>query len=110
MSVRHSPGPWTFHPFLTASENHKGWVVCARNGHNRIAEVYPHPENGDPEQEANAALIASAPDLKRQRDELLAVAKHIIKTWETPRFDETDQVHLPIGELRAVVAECEIEE
>jgi hypothetical protein len=62
----HTPGPWEFVPKITASENHKGFFIRAekvtRNGKWALAEVQPGDEDGNLG-EANARLIAAAPDL-----------------------------------------------
>jgi hypothetical protein len=59
-------GPWEFTAKLSASENHKGFFVRAekatRNGKWALAEVQPGDEDGKLG-EANARLIAAAPDL-----------------------------------------------
>jgi hypothetical protein len=64
--MKHTPGPWEFVPKLTASENHKGFFVRAekatKNGKWALAEVQPGNEDGKLG-EANARLIAAAPDL-----------------------------------------------
>lgn len=63
-----TPGPWEFTSKLTASENHKGFFIRAekatRNGKWALAEVQPGDEDGKLG-EANARLIAAAPDLLR---------------------------------------------
>lgn len=62
----HTPGPWEFVAKLSASENHKGFFIRAekatRNGKWALAEVQPADEDGRIG-EANARLIAAAPDL-----------------------------------------------
>lgn len=62
----HTSGPWEFVPKLSASENHKGFFIRAekasRNGKWALAEVKPSDEDGNLG-EANARLIAAAPDL-----------------------------------------------
>lgn len=66
-------GPWEFVPKLTASENHKGFFVRAekttRNGKWAFAEVQPGDEDGKLG-EANARLIAAAPELLDALQEL----------------------------------------
>jgi hypothetical protein len=66
----HTPGPWTQDPFLSASENDKGFRVSAPDARFRyvwIADVSPVIDNdrGDASEEgkANASLIAAAPDM-----------------------------------------------
>ena len=72
--MKHTPGPWEFLPKLTASENHKGFFVRSEkatgNGKWSLAEVHPGDEDGNLGN-ANAALIAAAPDLLAALLELL---------------------------------------
>jgi len=59
-------GPWEYVPKLTASENHHGFFVRAekatKDGKWALAMVQPGDEDGKLG-EANARLIAAAPDL-----------------------------------------------
>src|SRR5574337_1971996 len=59
-----TPGPWQYASKLTASENHRGFFVRAPNRHGMwaLAEVLPGDEDGILG-EANARLIAAAPEL-----------------------------------------------
>lgn len=61
-----TPGPWEYVQKLTASQNHKGFFIRAekatRNGKWALAEVQPGDEDGKLG-EANASLIAAAPEL-----------------------------------------------
>lgn len=57
----HSGGPWKYYERLSSSENHKGWIV--RSPDSPIAEVYPLGSDPRPEAEANARLIAAAPEM-----------------------------------------------
>lgn len=56
----HSVGKWTYHAKLSGSENHRGFNVYGRDF--CIAHVIPVDPDGH-EGEANARLIAAAPDL-----------------------------------------------
>ena len=66
----HTRGNWEVVPKLTASENHKGFRIWCE-GKGWIADVSPRDEDGTVGG-ANARLIADAPMLLQQRDELLA--------------------------------------
>ena len=61
-----TPGPWSTYTILQPSENHRGWEIAPKRG-NRVAAVYPMctEDGSDPSEEAqaNARLIAAAPDL-----------------------------------------------
>lgn len=59
---KYTPGPWEQFAKLTASENHKGFDVQDVASQHWIATVGPRDMDGI-EGEANAHLIAAAPDL-----------------------------------------------
>jgi len=61
MSAKHTPGPWQHSAKLSASENHRGFTVWNSDGWG-LADVQPADEDGR-EGEANARLIAAAPEL-----------------------------------------------
>lgn len=56
-----TPGPWSFHAKLTASENHKGYRLADKDGA-WLGDLSPCDEDGK-EGGANARLIAAAPEL-----------------------------------------------
>lgn len=60
--AEHTPGPWEQYAKLTASENHKGFEVQDVASQHWVATVGPRDMDGN-EGEANARLIAAAPDL-----------------------------------------------
>jgi hypothetical protein len=67
-----TPGPWRYVPFLSGSENHKGFCVQQvgrRRGKYAVAEVYPLDQDGI-EGQANARLIAAAPSLYKQLEKI----------------------------------------
>jgi hypothetical protein len=57
---KHTPGPWQYSTKITASENHRGFSIRAARW--SISDVQPIDVEGE-EGEANARLIAAAPDL-----------------------------------------------
>lgn len=57
----HTPPVWTYGPVLTWSENHRGFDIYGPDGFT-IAGVMPLDVDGV-KGEANAALIAAAPEL-----------------------------------------------
>lgn len=57
----HTEGPWTFQARPSGSENHKGFRICGPEFFIAL-EVIPVDQDGK-EGEANARLIASAPEL-----------------------------------------------
>jgi hypothetical protein len=62
MRAAHTPGPWYSVARLSASENHKGYLIGGGDPNERIAEVYPIDEDGI-KGGANAILLAAAPEL-----------------------------------------------
>lgn len=58
---RHTPGPWIYSAKLSGSENHRGFGIRSTDGW-ALADVQPADEDGATG-EANARLIAAAPDL-----------------------------------------------
>jgi hypothetical protein len=80
MSAQHTPGPWSLHPYgageslVVGDDTSKPWISWKYSvglGSKIITEVsacsdggqgYPRPDN-KPECEANARLIAAAPEL-----------------------------------------------
>lgn len=67
----HTPGPW--------KADHAGFMVHSGDGQKVIARVdYWEGRNADVrEADANLRLIASAPAIKDQRDDLLEALKHV---------------------------------
>lgn len=56
MSAKHTPGPWLVSPFVARVDNPRDNLpICAL--------LWPTDERSEDETEANARLIAAAPDL-----------------------------------------------
>lgn len=93
--MSHTPGPWEYVAKLTASENHRGFFVRAekatRNGKWALADVQAGDENGRLG-EANARLIAAAPDLLAALEAVLSVADR--------KTDEFDAARAAIAKAR----------
>ena len=73
-TTKHTPGPWGL-----ALGELMGASVTAENGDRIIAEVvYPYETTGwGPEDEANARLLAAAPDLLAALEELKRTIKQL---------------------------------
>lgn len=65
--TKHTPGPWTVSPLGSEEEGTLVLWVTKRGG---ICRLYDHASYGDGENRANAALIATAPDLLEALREL----------------------------------------
>lgn len=82
---QHTKGPWK-------TWGHNGCLVVDSNGL-QVADTFhgiPVLHRSDAECRANAKLIASAPDLLKQRDELLEVVREFIQTMDSlPDSNET---------------------
>ena len=102
MSTDHTPGPWEFVPKITASENHRGFSVRAEkaNKHGKwaLAEVQPGDEDGTIG-EANARLIAEAPNLLES-----LVAMLVIQSSDESKWDSADFVKARMTIARAIGA------
>lgn len=72
-TTNHTPGPWALSPYNN---------IMSRNG--TIAKIEQMPGNYDSEQEANAHLIASAPDLLSALQAVMDEhwSGHIFGSWE----------------------------
>jgi hypothetical protein len=94
MSTKHTPGPWSFG---------YGDHICIEDKDERIiAFCNLQNENGD-EDEANAKLIAAAPETKRQRDALLEALKETLRCNH-----ELGAISRPVADqARAAIAMCE---
>ena len=79
-NAKHTPGPWT-----AASQDTETNEIPIKRGKSILARVAPRP-HWDATQEANAALIASAPDL-------LAALKSAVSYLESNR---------PKGKIREI--------
>ena len=90
--AKHTPGPWR----LGTNSSTKIAILSTRE------LVFPHGYDwGDKQaptalaicygeseiRKANARLIASAPELEAQRDELLAVCKALVVAWDDKQID-----------------------
>ena len=62
MEAKHEPGPWTVSPKEPFREDEGGCVAINADEWHELAIVFLHSDGG-PEGEANARLIAAAPDL-----------------------------------------------
>jgi hypothetical protein len=74
LQAGHTPGPWYSVARLSASENHKGYLVGGGEPNQRVAEVIPVDEDGV-EGGANARLIAAAPELLAACRTMLPIAE-----------------------------------
>lgn len=74
METKHTPGPW----FVERVEDGKGFVGSNEGGVGSKNDGIYIAHTLGPDRAANAELIAQAPTLKAQRDELLAALKAIL--------------------------------
>ena len=71
--MKPTPGPWEYFPKLSGSENHRGFRIGVDKGW-FIADAMPIDMDGK-EGEANARLIAAAPDLLEALQLLLDIER-----------------------------------
>jgi len=100
----HTPGPWkVYNHFDIYPEDDT-------EGMRHIAQVSPDGFENDAccitweESNANARLIAQAPELKQQRDDLLAAARAVVERWDTPSWKDAVPTGEVIGHLRRAIA------
>ena len=104
--AKHTPGPWTVKPipndvFGEPVEFH---VIAGDMYVALCCDLGPQGQGY-----ANARLIASAPELEAQRDELLAVCKMVAADLEC--YAEDPEYETRIGDpLRAAIARAERKE
>ena len=96
---QHTPGPWKSEYVANST-----WAICCPSSAltaERRSEIVAVIEdrvgyNPRSEHQANAILIASAPDLLRQRDELLAACKMAFDYMCGPSVEELETQGKPI--------------
>lgn len=114
--MNHTPGPWSLHPYGDGSETFvpnypdregwSSWRFAVGSGRTLLAEVsahtnpagYPRPENRA-EAEANANLIAAAPELLGTLENLLNFVK--LRQSESSPVDGV--VYSSISEAKAAI-------
>lgn len=107
MTAQHTPGPWGHYERLSASENHRGYVLTApthKPSSRRIAigELLPMDSDGN-EGRANAEFIVRAVN----SHELMVEALREAGTWisdHVPSMEAIPQWRELIGNLRAAIA------
>lgn len=89
MTTQHTPGPWAFIPETFAIESAEGWPIAGT-----LHDITP-------QREANARLIASAP-------ELLAALQSLTTWVEEPALDEAgeDGKQNRLGIAKAAIAKA----
>lgn len=105
MSTAHTPGKWT-----AGSNGHKFWVSGPdETGAERVADCGPDEQGmvgwvPRKEQEANAQLIASAPQLLSQRNALLEALKALVNSAVRHRWhvnsDEPDTIDAAMDAIK----------
>ena len=99
MSEKHTPGPWevVVQPF--ADPDAKGNTIYSVEGYG-IGRIWD--ENGNPENYANARLIAAAPDLLEAADAMMPLLSLIEDDlWEDCPFPAVQRKR--IAALRAAI-------
>ena len=101
--TQHTPGPWNLNPVFQM-EGYGYFISCIRDGtetvmaNPNIAQVFLLGD-GNGEAEANASLIAAAPDLLAEMEKLLWVAR----SYEvTPDGEEKTLLWLSASHLKRI--------
>jgi hypothetical protein len=98
MTTQHTPGPWTFRRSATP-DAFRQYRVYPEDSGNDIAVIYDCDQS-----EANAQLIAAAPETARQRDELLEACKTLLlETGRRARKSNLRQ-ETALNQARAAIA------
>ncbi len=111
MTTKHTPGPWTATPFLTpANDDDPQGVYIVQPVERTLGKRYFEAEAESDELEqvhaenqANAVLIAAAP-------ELLAALKHCLHYAETPGDFSQDEAFEMMGECANLLERIELPE
>ena len=106
---QHTPGPWEVNHVLTESGRDAIQICTRAKGITRWHIATVMRQGADTE--GNARLIASAPDLLRERDQLREALRAIVTTfdqdgWTAPAFMQV-QRSVAINEARAALARAE---
>ena len=86
---QHTPGPWSVSPYMN---------ITSRNG--TVAKTEQMPDNDDSEREANANLIAAAPDL-------LSALRFLLADYIAIQGDKLTGSSVPIDMAQAAIAKAE---
>ena len=106
--IKHTPGPWQHFVKLSGSENHRGFRILTADGW-ALADVQPADEDGI-EGEANARLIAAAPDLLEALKRMASIIDKMgdmpdgfihPSPWQTLKCEEA------LTQARAAIAKAE---
>lgn len=100
----HTPGPWVIYG---RDIDNNTVEICQSGIKNiakrlKIAEVLPQPHYND-NQEANARLIKSAPELLGA----LKLVHHTLMTVETPNSKDWDQIGKAVDTAKQAIAKAE---
>jgi hypothetical protein len=93
--AKHTPGPWDYSAKLSASENHRGFRIWEHGDSWVLADVMPMDEDGK-QGEANARLIAAAPELLEALKTCLLIVEHLA----------AESAPTTIAEARAAIAKA----
>ena len=108
MNITHTPGPWIAQKDIRHSANTgslpSGPLWWAVYGRSRILKMEePAPWLSEGEQEANARLVAAAPDLLAA----LQNARNVLAALATGQLKSIDRDSSALGQARAAIAKAE---
>lgn len=96
---KHTPGPWRI-------TNYGEKFIHIEGGMNGICRI-PHEGKSIEENEANARLIASAPDLLIERDRLKAVNAELLEALKEADIDlNSNQIETARKRIKEAIAKA----
>lgn len=104
MTTAHTPGPWTVQPHGREPDHEYGWTIKGSNGSDAAAIPYMgwHDRKTHERYEANAHLVAAAPDLLAACKEMDAVFVNV--NGSSIDFAKTIELEGAMVGIRAAIA------
>ena len=88
MSAQHTPGPWVYRRSFDSSARRDIWTAADETGHRELVATIPDAD-GD-HINADARLIAAAPDLLRELQNCVNVLSLALPLFDDESTDDKD--------------------
>jgi hypothetical protein len=109
MSAQHTPGPWVADMHFATRNGGRTWVPVLRPGNDPVPIAVVHVSvdgYGREESEANARLIAAAPDLLAALHGMIGLVQLIVPTLPKEQREAVEGNHRLV-DARAALAKVE---